>query len=84
MKSGGISFGWTKIEEIYVREDIRVENGKGRRTNIVKHDILIDKYTLMNIGYTKQHFSEKTSSEVLSYLSVMLKVKLDTNLTDVS
>ena len=54
----------------------REKAGNGRRTEIVKHAIALDKFTLMNVTYAKQHFSEKTICEVIEYLSVQLLTKL--------
>ena len=34
-------------------------NNLGLRKDIVKHEILLDKFTRMNTSYTKQVFSEK-------------------------
>ena len=67
------------MESIYLRDLGRVSNNVGPRTNIVKHAIYLDKYTMMNAGYTKQLFSEKTICESISYLSMMLQVKMSTD-----
>ena len=64
------------METIYVRDSERVSNYLGPRTNIVKHAIYLDKYTMMNAGYAKQVFSDKTICESISYLSMMLHVKI--------
>ena len=75
----GIKFGWKHVEDIFLRDEERVKCDKGRRTDIVKHAIQLDKYTLMNAGYAKQPFSEKSISEVISHLSIHLHIKIDTN-----
>ena len=53
----------------------------GFRSNIVKHAIVLDKYTMINASYAKLMFSEKTISEVILYLATRLRVKL--NLTNI-
>ena len=68
----GITFGWKHMEDIFLRDEERVKWHKGRRTDIVKHAIQLDKYTLMNAGYAKQPFSEKSISEVISHPSIHL------------
>ena len=42
----------------------------------MKHAIYLDNYTMMNAGYAKQVFSDKTICESISYLSMMLNVKI--------
>ena len=63
---------------IHKRDMIRVECNTGQRTDIVKHAIKLDKYTMMNANYAKQVFSEKTICEVISHISVMIHVKFTT------
>ena len=77
----GIPFGWKQVEEILIRDNERVKLQKGNRSDIVRHTVLLDKYTLMNATYVKQPFSEKTISEVISHLSLMLRTNIDTNIT---
>ena len=62
----------------------RVDCDIGARTDIVKHTIHLDKYTLMNANYAKQDFLDKTICEVISHLSVMLQVKLTPTQDDMS
>ena len=54
---------------------------KGRRTNINKNCIMLDKFTLMNATYAKKTFEDKTICKVISYLGVHLNVKIDTTNT---
>ena len=53
------TFGWKDIETVYIRDMDRVANNVGQRTDIVKHAIFLDKYTMMNASYTKQIFQKK-------------------------
>ena len=76
-----LSFGWKQMEEIFVKYNERVKLEKGKRSDIVRYAVLLDKYTLMNATYVKQPFSEKTISEVISHLSLMLRTNIDTNIT---
>ena len=57
--NNGISFGWKDVEAIYLRDEDRLKNGQAKR-NLVKHAILLEKYTTMNAAYAIQPFSEKT------------------------
>ena len=43
-----------------MRDNERVQKNKCRRTDVVRHAINLDKYTMMNAAYAKQPFSEKT------------------------
>ena len=56
-----VSFGWRNVEIFFKRDEERVSLKKGRQTDIVKHKIHLDKYTLMNPTYAKQPFSGKTA-----------------------
>ena len=76
LKFNNSSFGWKEMGNIYLRDVNRLDCNIGARTDIVKHAIHLDKYTLMNANYAKQVFSDKTICEVISHLSVMLQVKL--------
>ena len=63
------TFRWTDIEIVYIRDMDRVANNVGQRTNIVKHAVFLDKYTMMNASYAKQFFSEKQyASLLLTYI----------------
>ena len=79
LKYDDCSFGWKDMESIYLRDLGRMSNNVGPRTNIVKHAIYLDKYTMMNAGYAKQVFSDKTICESISYLSMMLQAKTSTD-----
>ena len=79
LKYDDCSFGWKDMESIYLRDLGRVSNNVGPRTNIVKHTIYLDKHTMMNAGYAKQVFSDKTICESISYLSMMLQAKTSTD-----
>ena len=57
----------------------RVKNKMCRRTDIAKHAVALDNYTMMNASYNKQIFSDKTICEVLSHLGCMLGIKLRWN-----
>ena len=57
-----------EMEVIFIRDNKRMLNHEGKRTDLVKHDINLDNYTLMNAEFSKQAFSEKKISEVISQL----------------
>ena len=68
------------MEQIFLRDEERAISNRGRGTDIVKHEITLDKYTLMNTTDVKQSFLEKIISEVISHLSVKLQIKIDTHI----
>ena len=78
-KIRGVLFGCGNVEQVHIRDEERISKQKGRQTDIVKYAIKLDKYMLMNDTYAKQHFSEKTISEVLIFLSGQLKANVDIN-----
>ena len=51
------------VEDIFLRDEKREKDGNGRRADIVKYTIALDKFTLMNTTYVKQSFSDKKSVE---------------------
>ena len=60
-----------------MRENIRMGNHEAKRTDLVKHAISLDNYTMMNAEYAKQVFSEKTIAEILSHLYKFIGGKID-------
>ena len=59
-----------------MRDEERVKRDKGRRIDMVRYAITLNKLTIINATYPKQSFSEKSISEVISYLSNSLGVRL--------
>ena len=52
-KRKGVRFGWHHFEDIYLCDVKRVGFCQGRRTDIQKHAINLDKYTTINATYAK-------------------------------
>ena len=63
------------MEPILIRENISMVSHEAKRTDLVKHAVSLDNYTMMNAEYAKQVFSEKTIAEILSRLSSILVEK---------
>ena len=77
LKHFGVEFGWKEMEPILIRENIRIGNHEAKRTDLVKHAVSLDNYTMMNAEYAKQVFSEKTIAEILSHLFKYIGGKID-------
>ena len=60
-RNNGAMFGWKVVEDIYMRDHKRTDNNLGARTDIVKHAIALDSYTMMNAAYTRHVLSDKQS-----------------------
>ena len=59
---------------MYKHDEIIISNNMIPRTDISKHVVYLDKYTLMHATYAKQCFSEKTISKILSHIAINIKV----------
>ena len=72
-----VYFGWKDIERIYLREEKRLDSNVGRRTDLTKHCVCLEKYTLTNVTYAKSPFTEKSICEAIQYLCLHLNVAFD-------
>ena len=72
-----VYFGWKDVERIYLRDEKRLDNNVGRRTDLNKHCVCLDQYTLMNATYAKSPFTAKTICEAISYLCLHLDAAFD-------
>ena len=54
-----INFGWKDVNTVYMRDEIRVTRGNGRRTDLTRVALCLDDFTLTNTTYTKQPFTSK-------------------------
>ena len=79
--SNGIQFGWNEITKTYDRDMSRLADAGAQRTDLTKHCVFLDNFTIMNASYAKKCFSEKTISEIISHVSSTLNVKLNINMT---
>ena len=70
-------FGWKDVESIYLRDEERAKRNELKRTTITKQTVSLDNFTMMNATYAKQPFTDKTISEVISFFSVQLFVKVN-------
>ena len=75
--SNGVQFGWGEIVKTYDRDMIRLKDIGAQRTDLSKHCVFLDNFTIMNASYAKKCFSEKTISEIISHVSVCMNVTLD-------
>ena len=75
MKINGAVFDWKDTEKMYMSDAKCYTYNLSVRTDIVKHAIHSDIFTLMNTSYAKEVFWDKTVCEVLLYLSIRLQVK---------
>lgn len=64
----GTPFGWDKIECTFERDESRIQKGLPQRTDLNKHCVYMDNYTVMNTSYPKKCFSERTISEMVAYV----------------
>ena len=60
----GVPFGWNEIEVTYERDVGRLQKNMPQRTDLNKHSVFLDNYTLMNASYAKKCFSEKAITEI--------------------
>ena len=76
----GVPFGWNEIEVTYERDVGRLQKNMPQRTDLNKHSVYLDNYTLMNASYAKKCFSEKTITEMIVYVAKSMEVKLEIGL----
>ena len=75
--NNGIPFGWNEIVCTYERDESRIQKGEPQRTDLNKHCVYLDNFTVMNASDAKKCFSEKTISEMIGYVGSALELKFD-------
>ena len=60
---------------------VRLAGIGAQRTDLSKHCVFLDNFTIMNASYAKKCFSEKTISDIISHVSVSMNVTLDFGMT---
>ena len=73
----GIPFGWNQILQTFDRDMARVNDIGSQRTDLSKHCVFLDNFTIMNASYAKKCFSEKTIAEIISHVASVMKIKLN-------
>ena len=53
LKHFGVEFVWKEMEPVLMRENIHMQNHEAKRTDLFKHDVGLDNYTMMNAEYAK-------------------------------
>lgn len=66
------------METIHSSDENSHVNNFSVKIDILKDEINLDNYTLMNTSYVKQIYLDKTTYKVLLYLPTRLQMKLST------
>ena len=69
LKKSNVLFGWKQTTETYPRDEEREHSNLGRRTDIVKHTVTLDNYTLSNATYSKITYMRTPISTYYSHLN---------------
>ena len=67
-----VPFGWNEIEKTLKRDTERIS----QRTDLTKHLVYLDNFTIMNAGYANKCFSDRTISEIIVHIALLLHVKV--------
>ena len=77
----GIQLGWSEITKIFNHDMLRLVDTGTQRTDLTKYCMFLDNFTIMNVSYAKNCFSEKTICEIIAYMSKAIKIKLDISMS---